>query len=41
MERNDAPRTNLCVALLVALGFSLGCSEFAVIGVEPDIAASS
>ena len=40
MERNDAHRTSLCVALLVALGFSLGCSEFAVIGVEPDIAAA-
>ena len=31
-------RRHLCVALLVLLGFSLGFSEFAVIGVEPDIA---
>lgn len=35
-----APRRNLCVALLVALAFSLGCSEFVVIGVEPEIAAT-
>lgn len=31
-------RRHLCVALLVLLGFSLGVSEFAVIGIEPDIA---
>lgn len=31
-------RRHLCVALLVLLGFSLGFSEFVVIGVEPDIA---
>ena len=31
-------RTRLCVALLVLLGFTLGCSEFIVIGVEPEIA---
>ena len=34
------PRRHLCVALLVLLGFSLGCSEFVVIGIEPDLAAS-
>lgn len=28
----------LCIALLVALGFALGCSEFVVIGIEPEIA---
>lgn len=28
----------LCVVLLVLLGFSLGCTEFVVIGVEPQIA---
>ena len=33
-------RRHLCVALLVLLGFSLGFSEFVVIGVEPDIADS-
>ena len=38
MERN--PRALLCVALIVVLGFALGCSEFVVIGVEADIAAS-
>lgn len=27
-----------CIALLVALGFALGCSEFVVIGIEPEIA---
>lgn len=31
-------RRRTCVALLVVLGFSLGCSEFAVIGVEQEIA---
>lgn len=33
-------RRHLCVALLVLLDFSLGFSEFVVIGVEPDIADS-
>lgn len=33
-------RTRLCVALLAVLGFSLGCSEFAVIGIEGELAAS-
>lgn len=32
-------RTKLCLALLVLLGFSLGCSEFVVIGIESDLAA--
>lgn len=32
-------RTKLCMALLVLLGFSLGCSEFVVIGIESDLAA--
>ena len=27
-----------CIALLVALGFALGCTEFVVIGIEPEIA---
>ena len=31
-------RTRLCLALLVLLGFSLGCSEFVVIGIESDLA---
>ncbi len=31
-------RRNLCVALLVLLGFSLGVSEFAPIGVEEEVA---
>ena len=31
---------SLPVLLLVALGFVLGCSEFIILGVEPDIAAS-
>ena len=29
---------NLCVVLLVLLGFSLGCSEFVVIGIETELA---
>lgn len=33
-------RELVCVALLVVLGFSLGCSEFAVIGIEGELAAS-
>lgn len=28
----------LCIGLLTALGFSLGCSEFIVIGIQPEIA---
>lgn len=32
-------RTRVCVALLVVLGFVLGCSEFVVIGITPQIAA--
>ena len=30
----------LCIALLVALGFSLGASEFIVIGIQPELAAT-
>ena len=30
-------RVRVCVCLLVALGFALGCSEFVVIGIEPEI----
>ena len=30
----------LCIALLTLLGFSLGCSEFIVIGIQPELAAS-
>ena len=33
-----AGRARTCIALLVLLGFSLGCSEFAVIGIESDLA---
>jgi DHA1 family inner membrane transport protein len=32
-------RARLCIALLVLLGFSLGCSEFVVIGMETELAA--
>ncbi len=32
-------RARLCIALLVVLGFSLGCSEFIVIGIETELAA--
>ena len=32
-------RTRVCVALLVILGFTLGCSEFIIIGITPQIAA--
>lgn len=35
----SAGRVRACVALLVALGFVLGCSEFIVIGMEVEIAA--
>lgn len=43
MTAHDAPErlsgyAKLCIALLVALGFSLGCSEFIVIGIQPEIA---
>lgn len=33
-------RKLLCVGLLTLLGFSLGCSEFVVIGMEPELAES-
>ena len=36
----SAARKNVCLFLLIVLGFTLGCSEFIVIGIEPDIAAS-
>lgn len=32
------PYALLCIGLLIALGFSLGCSEFIVIGIQPEIA---
>ncbi|MGO5204597.1 MFS transporter [Parolsenella catena] len=32
------PMRQLCIGLLVLLGFSLGCSEFVVIGIEVNIA---
>ena len=32
-------RKALCVGLLTLLGFSLGCSEFVVIGIESELAA--
>ncbi len=32
-------RARLCIALLTLLGFSLGCSEFIVIGIESELAA--
>ena len=32
-------RKKLCVGLLVLLAFSLGCTEFAPIGIEPELAA--
>ncbi len=32
------PRARLCIALLTVLGFSLGCSEFVVIGIEAELA---
>ena len=31
-------RTKLCIAILTLLGFSLGCSEFVVIGIESELA---
>ena len=33
-------RRNLCMVLLTLLGLSLGCSEFVVIGIETELAAS-
>lgn len=32
-------RAHICLGLLVLLAFSLGCSEFAVIGIESDLAS--
>ena len=36
-ERRLTPYALTCVALLTVLGFSLGCSEFVVIGIEPEL----
>lgn len=33
-------RVRACLAILVLLGFSLGCSEFVIIGIETELAAS-
>ncbi|MBW3082352.1 MFS transporter [Bifidobacterium phasiani] len=38
MAGRRTARTVVCIALLVVLGFSLGFSEFAVIGIEPELA---
>lgn len=38
MTGHRSIRTMACIALLVLLGFSLGFSEFAVIGIEPELA---
>lgn len=41
MQREKAAGfVSLSVVLLVALGFVLGCSEFIILGVEPDVATS-
>ena len=40
MPVTDALRSRLCVALIVSLGFSLGCSEFVVIGIEDELAGA-
>lgn len=36
-QKKLSGRARLCIALLVALGFTLGCSEFVVIGIEPEL----
>lgn len=38
VQKLSPARTRLCLALLVLLGFSLGASEFVVIGIESDLA---
>lgn len=40
MTGHRSARTLACIALLVVLGFSLGFSEFAVIGIEPELAGA-
>lgn len=37
---NLTRRSLFCYVLFVLLGFSLGCSEFVVIGIEPELAAN-
>ena len=34
----SALRVRVCLALLVIAGFALGCSEFVVIGIQPELA---
>ena len=36
--KKTTKRSMLCFVLFVFLGFSLGCSEFVVIGIEPELA---
>ena len=36
--KKTTKRSMLCFVLFVLLGFSLGCSEFVVIGIEPELA---
>ncbi len=41
LDQQPKPRhAKLCVALLVLMGFSLGCSEFMVIGIETELSDS-
>ena len=37
-QKRLSKRALLGIALLVMLGFTLGCSEFIVIGIEPELA---
>ena len=38
LAKKTTKRSMLCFVLFVLLGFSLGCSEFVVIGIEPELA---
>ncbi len=39
-DTRESGRSRLAVLVLLALSFALGCTEFSIIGIEPDIAAS-
>ncbi len=39
-EAHETGRSRIAVYVLLALSFALGCTEFTIIGIEPDIASS-
>ena len=40
VDTHESGRSRVAVLVLLALSFALGCTEFTIIGIEPDIATS-